>query len=542
MRGLGSGGVPVASSAGRLKSMNVESNTVKRRSSQTALKWAFVMSWGHRGASSLLTLVLAAILGPTAFGVVAMAIVYIAFIETLLEQGLTAALIQRKDLQEEHLDSAFWMVLAAGSALTGISLALSGWWASVNSLPELAPVINTLSLLIVIQCLTIVQQAVLQREMDFRSLAVRANVSVLIGGAVGIAMALYGLGIWALVGQKVTEAVAALFLLWSLSHWRPTFRFSSRHVKDLLGFSSATFLAKLSVVAGRSTDALVIGMLLGPTAVGLYRFAGRILEVLLELGTRPMQVVALPQYSRVQDDPPELRRSVLASIRASSVLTIPGVVLLATLSDPLLAVIGAEWAAAADVLKLLCIIGLIHTFTVFSGPLLQAVRRPYTFTGIVWGFSFVNLAAVLCAAVALRDAPLTEQITGVAAARAVVAAVFNIPISLFVFRRLCRITIRDLVVAVMPSALSAIVVGAVAQGVCVAAPLLEFGPRSTLAAGAVLAVSAGAATLLYLDRRLGQVATDFMHELLGKARAARRGGLHRQRPTTRQRDAHWTKQ
>ena len=116
-----------------------------------ALKWAMVMNSGTRGIATAVTFLLAALLGPGDFGIVAVALIYIAFVRMLLEQGFITAIIQREQLDDEHLDSAFWLnvgwclILAAASYLT------ASWWADVNGMPPLEDVIRVLSILVVIE-------------------------------------------------------------------------------------------------------------------------------------------------------------------------------------------------------------------------------------------------------------------------------------------------------------------------------------------------------------------------------------------------------
>src|SRR5207244_4599079 len=133
-----------------------------------ALKWAYTMNWGEKGFFALFTFVLASILGPHDFGTVAIAMIYISFIQMFLDQGLFNAIIQRKNLKPEHLDSVFWTNLAACLVLVGLSVAFSAWWAAVNQLPQLALVVCALSFCLPIEALALVQRAILQREMDFR--------------------------------------------------------------------------------------------------------------------------------------------------------------------------------------------------------------------------------------------------------------------------------------------------------------------------------------------------------------------------------------
>src|SRR5579864_5598588 len=145
--------------------------TVQRRSFLNALKWSYTAYWGQQGFTAIFTAILAGLLGPRDFGTVSIALVYIMFLQMFLDQGFMTALIQKKDLGPEHLDAVFWMDQALSLVLIGISILLSGWWAAKNHAPEVAVVISALSLCIPIQGLAVVQTALLNREMDFKSLS-----------------------------------------------------------------------------------------------------------------------------------------------------------------------------------------------------------------------------------------------------------------------------------------------------------------------------------------------------------------------------------
>ena len=273
------------------------------------------MNWGQRALGAVFTFVLAAILGPHDFGVVAIALVYIALVQVFLEQGFSTALIQREDLEPEHLDSAFWLNVVWCLVLAGVSVALSGWWADVNGTPILQDVISVLSLAARLRGPQHRPAgATSSGSAEFKKLAIRTNVAALARRRVGVALALAGAGVWALVAQQLVMDATALVLIWMLSPWRPGLRFSRRHARDLLGFSSHVFVANLGGFVNRRADALLLGVFFGPVVVGIYRLADRFVDLLLELTMRPVGLISLPLFSRLQQRP--RRTSRRASRRA----------------------------------------------------------------------------------------------------------------------------------------------------------------------------------------------------------------------------------
>lgn len=473
-----------------------------KRSFRHAVTWAYTMNWGENGFTALFTFVLASILGPRDFGIVSMAGIYIAFLQMFMDQGLAAALIQRKELDREHLDSVFWVNMVLGLVLVALSLAFSGWWARVNHLPELSLVIGVLSLAIPIEGLTIVQKAILQREMDFRSLAIRSNASVLIGGVIGLSMAFKGFGVWALVGQRLSQDVAAVVLLWGLSHWRPNRHFSLRGISDLLGFSTASFVNKMGDFLNSQCDALLMGLFFGPVAVGLYRLAHRLMYMVLDGATSSLQAVSFPQFSRFQDQPEELRQSVLSCIRISATVTLPAMAGLAAVSNLLIAAVGPNWGPAADALKILCLLGVALMFAKFTGPLLQALSRPHHLAALTWTVNALGIGIMLLCALLLKNASVWGQVVGISVARFVTIALILTPIFLFFLLRLAQISMKQLIRTVAPSAASAVTVVLAVMALLWTGAPQALPPILGLALAVALGGVVGVSTLLALDIKL----------------------------------------
>jgi O-antigen/teichoic acid export membrane protein len=136
----------------------------EQQSFMKAVTWAYTLNWGDRIFSALFVLFLASLLGPRDFGIVSIAIIYVTFLQMFLDQGLASAIIQRKDLKQEHLDSVFIVNLVLSFGLVIISVLFSRAWAAINGAPEIAIVSSALSLSIVIQAMTLVQIAILTRQ------------------------------------------------------------------------------------------------------------------------------------------------------------------------------------------------------------------------------------------------------------------------------------------------------------------------------------------------------------------------------------------
>lgn len=405
-----------------------------------SLSWAVVLSWGQRMWATLFTILLAAILGPEAYGIVAMALVYVAVMELVLEQGFLTTIVQRENLERAHLDTTFWLNVASCVLLAAVSFALAGWWAGVNDTPELADVIRVLSVTVIFSGLTIVQQAYLQRQLEFRKLAIRANAAALAGGIAGLVLALNDAGVWALVAQHLVSGIVALVLLWAVSDWRPTFSFSRSHARELLSFTSGVFLANIGGFVNRRSDTLLMGLFFAPAVVGIYRLADRIVDAILELTMRPVGLVSLPHFSQVQRDHEALRSMVSTFIRIAMLTTLPVLLVVAACSDYVLAVIGPEWEVGADALKLLCIVGIVKGLVHFTGPLLFAVAKPFFRATMLWFLAGVSVVTVVVVGALLSSDGAEEQLVGMSGARALVSLLVVVPLNLLIIYRVAGLS------------------------------------------------------------------------------------------------------
>ena len=407
-----------------------------------SLRWAFALTWGERATTTVFTVVLAAILGPEEFGIVAMALVYLAVVDLVLEQGFLTTIVQREQLDREHLDSAFWMNFAWCLVLAGLSFALAGWWADVNNAPQLEDVIKVMSILVVVTGLTIVQQAHLQRKLEFRKLAVRANTAALVGGIVGLVLALEGAGVWSLVALQLAGQCTSLVLLWAVSDWRPGLRFSRPHARDLLGFTSGVFLANIGGFVNRRSDTLLMGLFFTPSVVGIYRLADRFVDSILELTMRPVGLISLPHLSLIQRDPVALRKTVSTFIRIAMLTTLPVLLVFASTADYVFAVIGPEWEIGADALKLLCVVGIVKGLVHFTGPLLFAVAKPFFRAIMLWFLAGVSVLMVVGVGYALENDGAEEQLIGMSGARALVSLAIILPLNLLIISRVAGLPPR----------------------------------------------------------------------------------------------------
>lgn len=433
----------------------MEITVTQRLSFFHAVKWSYIFNWSEKGWSALIGLFLAALLGPADFGAISIALMYIGFLQMFLDQGLTAALIQKQDLGTEHLSAVFWVNMATSLVAVVLSVLFGTWWAAVNHAPQVATLIPVLSLTIVIEAASIVHVALLKREMNFKLLAIRSNISVLIGGLIGAVLAIEGYGVWALVCQQLVRDSCALVLLWRLSPWRPGLKWSLSHLIELTHFSLSNFVAQLALFADGQAGPILLGVLFGPVAVGLYRFAERMVNTATSVVMSSIQAVSFPEFSRLQNHPVELRRSVLTCIRVSSALTLPTLAGLGAVSGPFMAMMGPRWQPATMILRILCAFAMVLTFAYFTGPLLQALSKPGTLAVLEWSRLVAGSLVLAATGLVVRRAGVEAQLIGIGLARFATAAFLVTPVFVYMLLRLSRIPFWELLSAIAPSVAAA---------------------------------------------------------------------------------------
>jgi PST family polysaccharide transporter len=460
-----------------------------------ALIWSYVLSAGGFAINGVLTFVLAAILNPRAYGVIALGLVWVLFVQTLLQVGPTLAVIQHEDVTDEHYDVAFWTMIVGAVLLGGVFAALSPLWAAYNSLPELVPVCLALAPLVLIRASVVIPDAILRRAMQMRVIAIRGLLAAAAGGVAGIAFAVAGFGVWALVAQQVTNEVVYAVILWTVTRWRPRLRWSARALRDLRGTSVNSLLSSLGVFGASRADALVMGAYFVPQVLGLYRFALRLPQMVVDVTARGTQQVALPDLSRHGHDPAVFAHRLSRLIHVGVVLGFPLLGVLAGVTRPLLGLIGDQWDQAVVPMRVLCAVSAVGIFGTVLGPALQAAGRAGLQAAHSWASAFLFVGAVVFAA-HMAPADTLGQLLTVSWIMLAVESIVIAALTYLTVRYALRVPARLLFAPAVPASLAAVAGGVAGWGVdhlvSPAVPDLV----ALLAAGIVATATAG--LLLYV--------------------------------------------
>ncbi len=467
-----------------------------------ALAWSFAQSFGAQGITVVVSFLLARELGPEIFGRAALAIVFVLLLDMLLHQGISSAVIQRPNLSDRDLDTAFWLLIIIALGMIGFTFGFAGLWAELNDEPQLRELTIVLSAVLPIRAVSVVQDAILRRNLEFKALALRNLAAAVIGAVVGLGAAIAGYGIWALIWQQIAVAGGQAVLIWGTSKWRPSFRFRGSSGRDLLAYSLPISLASLGVFSSERSDTIITSFFFGRTAVGLHRFAVRFVDVLTSITSGPFVQVSLPELARNQHDRTAFVARTTDLMHLSSLLAFPSFAGLAAAADDLVALAGDEWGPAARPLQLLCIAGAFRSLSFYGPPVLQALGRTRLLAAIAWTQTVLKTTAVILIARHLGDANIHDQLIGLAATMSVVEGFFLFGITIPILAR--TVGVRPATVVGNLTVPAAAGVGAVA----VVPILTEIGPLGSLPALMALglkgALGAGLALIVELlfDRRL----------------------------------------
>lgn len=324
----------------------------------------------------VLQVVLARLLLPSDYGLFGMVIVFTGFAEVVRDMGFGAALVQRSDLQEQHLKGVFWLNVLGGAVLT-LGLALSApLIAGLYHEPELVGITRAVSATFLISSLSIVPNALILRSMHFRKLFFIEASSLTASAAAAIGAAAAGFGVWALVAQMLTYTASTSGLSIVAARWRVKGPPSLRGVRDLFGFSVNLLGFNVVNYFARNADYFVIGRFVGVGALGDYTRAYQFMLQPVRQVALVLSRTMLPALSRIQHDPIRVRRAYLLATRLIGFVTIPALAALLVVAEPfVLTLLGPRWLGVVPILQVLCIAGMLQGVGTTTGWVYLALGR-----------------------------------------------------------------------------------------------------------------------------------------------------------------------
>ncbi len=351
--------------------------------------WAAVARLGQDGLRMAGRLILARLLGPEPFGLFALVLVIVAGSRALCELELTKSVVQRRAASQAVLSTAHWSQVGLGAIAALALLALASPLSALTGHPGVAPLLQVMSLQLLLGGFATVPRAWLWRHLDFRRLATRGLVSEGVGSVAGIAAALAGAGVWSLAVQELMADVMSLLLLWAIIPWRPSYHWSRREFAELFRFGSPVLGSQGLEYLRYHGDRFIVGRTFGSEALGFYAMAQRLAEsVAGGIGTIFARV-AFPAFARTQDDPARSQRGFLVGIRFQGLFTFPALAIIGVLAEDLVPLIlGRKWTGAVSLTRIFAGRALVGSFLMLPRAMLLGRGR----AGLVLGLSLCGLA------------------------------------------------------------------------------------------------------------------------------------------------------
>jgi lipopolysaccharide exporter len=445
--------------------------------------WVGLSYGGSHVASLLAVLVLARLLEPSAFGLVALAWAFMMVAAHLQGAGVSTALVYRRLPLEDAAGSAFVFSLASSLVLYAATFAAAPLAARAFDTPELTAVLRVLALALVLRGLGAAPYALLERRMDFRARGKCELIGALAQVAVSVSLAVAGAGVWSLVLGSLAAAAVQSTIGWLVAPFRPDPRRASAGVIcDLVRYGRFVSGTNLVNLLTTTLDNLVVGRVLGPAALGLYSVAYRLADapstVMAHIAGGPMLAV----FSLLQDDVARARRAFVHQLQRVALLALPASVVLAVAAEPVvLGLLGERWAGAVTALRILAVYGLVKSFTAPSGDVFNGSGRPQVAMA-------VGLVEVLLLLGALLVLVPRQGVQGAATAMLLTVTLCG-TLKLALAMRMVALRAGELAAALAPCALCSLVLGA---SLLALLPAIE-----TLPHVAALAVLAGSGAAVY---------------------------------------------
>lgn len=322
----------------------------------TSLIWKFLERIGTQGVQFIVAIVLARLLSPADFGLIALVTVFVTIANVFVQSGLNTALIQKKNADNLDFSTVFYSCLALAVLLyLGLFFGAPIIAQFYNNQVELIPVIRVLGLMLPLGALNAIQEAYVARNMMFKKLFYRSIGAIIPAGIIGVVCAYLGFGIWSLVAQQLSNAFLICVIMWFTVKWRPSLSFSFERWKGLFSFGWKLLCSALLDTFYRNIRDLVIGKLFTPADLGFYNRGDQFPKIIIANINSSIQSVLLPSLSTVQDDRARLKSLARRSIKTSSFLILPMMTGLAAVAKPLtLVVLGEKWLPAVPFIQICC--------------------------------------------------------------------------------------------------------------------------------------------------------------------------------------------
>ena len=335
--------------------MKQEQNTITKNKILYSLFWKLMERGGTQGIQFIVQIVLARILVPNDYGIIALIAIFITLANVFVQSGFNTALIQKKDANEADFSSVFYLSLSVATLLYGVIFFTAPLIASFYRISQLTLVLRVLAITLFFGAFNAIQNAVVAKTMQFKKLFFSSLGAVLISGIGGIVLAYIGFGVWALVAQQLLNQFSITVILWFTVKWRPRLIFSFERVKGLFSYGWKLLASSLLDSLFMNLRSLIIGKIYNPATLGFYNRGDQFPQLIVSNINGSIQSVMLPALSSQQDNKQRVKDMVRRAIVTSSFIIFPLMFGLAASADSIVGILLTDkWLPCVPFLQIFC--------------------------------------------------------------------------------------------------------------------------------------------------------------------------------------------
>jgi O-antigen/teichoic acid export membrane protein len=365
-----------------------------REKIKSSLAWNFANQFVNHVIFLWFGIYLARKLGPSVYGTMGLVTIFSNYATSFADMGFSSALVQRKELDEGHLSSIFWFNVVVGLALFVLFFSLAPVLASFYASPMVLEITPWVGLIFITTSLGLVQNALLDKALDFRRKVIANWIGNLGGYSVGILLAIYDYGVWALVNQLILTSLLTTGVLWFNTGWMPKFHFSYSKVRELMRFGLNSFGNNAINYWSRNADNFLIGRFLGQEALGFYSRGYSIMLLPVRNISSVISKVMFPAYSKIQDDKAEIRRLYLKTIHHIAFLTFPAMAGLTIIAHEFVDVFfGEAWLPMVPIIQWLSMLGAFQSIISLNGSIYLSLGKSHIALRVSLAVSILLLIA-----------------------------------------------------------------------------------------------------------------------------------------------------
>lgn len=449
----------------------------------SSLLWKFMERIGVQLCSMIILIILARLLSPKEYGVIAIVNIILAIASAVIQGGMNTALIQKKEIDDIDINTILYTSLAVFSLFYGALYFLAGHIASFFNIPILENIIPIIAFTLIFGSMSSIQLALLTRNMQFKKILHCSLFATILSGATGITMAYNGYGVWSLVGQQLSLNILQLIFLTMSTKWLPKFQFSIDRLKTIWSFSINIMLSNLLTSIFLEIRSLAIGKFYSPSDLSFFEKGRMFPNLIMSNINNSILSVMFPVFSSIQDDKNKMKQALRRCIKTSSFIIFPMMILFAVIAKPFIIILlGDKWANAAPFMQIFALTFMIMPLHQSNLEVIKALGKGKIILKLDLIRKSVELLSLL---LTINYGPMTI------AMGALLSSIISIFINLAPNRKLINYSYREQFVDILPHFMTATLAGCIAYSIC----YMQFNAITTT----IVQIVIGVATYLSLS-------------------------------------------